>query len=103
MKPIFQTKYKQTVKNDVSQYLQNNITSIVDHETLTESEIKHICGVAESIVKHRDGFQSGNSFVMCVMNNDLRGVINYSDKLLLRALKFFILVKLWVHPIYNQI
>lgn len=93
----FPNNYPQLVCNEVTKYLLSNRVAILDYETLTEDELSEISWTAQSIIKHREDYATGGGFCRAIVNNDLKGVIDFGDKLHLRALKFFVQVNLWLH------
>ena len=59
---------------------------------LSESEFTHVCEIARSILLSRDGILKGGSFVQAIINNDLRGAVNYADATCAKAIKSFVVL-----------
>lgn len=97
----FPDNYHDLVRLSVNQFFNNNRVAIINHGQLTAEEIESVNDMVQKIIKHRDDYIYGGGFVEGLVNNDLLKTIEHADPLTLRALKFYLLVKLWVHPLFN--
>lgn len=84
------------IRKIVGEYVDKNLTSVSDWHKLGEDQISHIKDVSTSIILERENIKSGGGFVSAIMDNDFEQIISRADGICLRALKLFLLVKLWV-------
>lgn len=84
------------IRKVVGEYVDKNLTSVCDYQRLKEDQISHIKDISTSIVLERQGIRSGGGFVSAILNNDFEQIIGRADETCLRALRLFLLVKLWV-------
>jgi hypothetical protein len=89
-------EYVDKMAKKVNEYVDENLKEIINWQSLNDEEILHIKFISKSIILARDGILSGSSFVTAIIDNNLEKAITNADFACLRALKLFILVKLWV-------
>lgn len=62
---------------------------------VTEGERQHIVNIATSIIMTRDAIgYPGGSFVQAIVDNNLERAVMTADSTCIKALKFFVMVKL---------
>jgi hypothetical protein len=86
-----QTQYTERAKK----YFANTYQPIIGSES--DDETNHIINIASSIMLTRDGVLNGGSFVQAIIDNDLEEAIGRADSTCIKALKFFVQVKLYCH------
>jgi len=84
------------IEKATNQYIDENLKEVIEWNALSQEQIVHIKNIAKNIVFARENILNGSGFVMAVMDNNLESAISNADSVCVRALKLFILVKLWV-------
>lgn len=88
-------KYNERVDIAYAKYYDR----LLDTDGLSQmiEEQNHVKNVAKSIMLHRDEVMHGGGFVQAIMNNDLESCLYRADDVVIKYLKFFMNVKLYVH------
>lgn len=85
-------------RKKVEAYVLKNATSIIG-ESMNLTDMQHVVDISLSIVHTRDkSGPTGGSFVKAIVENDLERAVSYADSVCMRAIKLFVMVKLWFHP-----
>ncbi len=88
--------YDEKVRKLIDKYVDENLSLIIGE--VTSDEIRHIKDIGESIVRTRDNIAPfGGIFVYSIVENNLEKAVSYADRTCIKALKLFVLIKLWCH------
>lgn len=89
------------IRPEVEKYVLENVSEIIGGTAfMSDEDMEHIIDIAVSIVHTRDKKLIGGSFVQAVVADKLEGAVGRADRVCIRAIKLFVLVKNWCYPQY---